>query len=390
LNIDFFSALEAIEKEKGINQEVLYDAIEAALLSAYKRNFKSSASNARIEINRDSGDIKVLGSFQVLENVSNPQTEINLEKAQEIDPQIEIGETLEVEVTPKDFGRIAAQTAKQVIIQRIREAEREIIYENYVDREQDIVTGPVQRHEQKNVIIDLGKAEAILPPAEQIPSERYEQGKRLKVYIYEVKKTTKGPQIMVSRTHSGLLKRLFELEVPEIYEGIIEVKGVSRDPGFRSKIAVWSSNPDIDPVGACVGPRGARVQAVSTELKGEKIDVIRWSDDPKEFISNALSPAKISLVNLEEEEKKVQVVVPDDQLSLAIGKEGQNARLAARITGWKIDIISEAKLEESDHSKDMLAEGISKDAVEASFGEGKDNELPDEGTKEEADLGPAP
>jgi len=387
LNIDFFSALDKIEEDKGIDKEVLYEAIEAALLSAYKRNFNASASNARIEIDRASGDIKVYGSFQVVESVSNPHADLELEKAREINPEIEVGETLEIEVTPKEFGRIAAQTAKQVIIQRIREAEREIIYENYVDREQDIVTGPVQRYEQKNVIIDLGRAEAILPPTEQIPSEKYEQGKRIKVYIYEVKKTTKGPQIMVSRTHSGLLKRLFELEVPEIYQGLIEVKGVSRETGYRSKIAVWSSNPDIDPVGACVGPKGARVQTVSTELKGEKIDIIRWSEEPEEFISNALSPAKITLVKVDYENKKARVLVPDDQLSLAIGREGQNARLAARVTGWKIDIISESRLEEMEKTEETAVEEIDAEAVEASFGE-EEAELYDEDTEDGVENSP--
>ncbi len=386
MNADFFAALETLEKEKGIDKEVLYEAIEAALHSAYKRNFNASAANARIEINRESGDIKVLGSFQVVEKVSNPQLEIELESARKYHPDIELGETLEVEVTPKEFGRIAAQTAKQVVIQRIREAEREIIYENYVDREQDVVTGLIQRHENKNVIIDLGRAEATLPWSEQIPGEKYESGKRIKLYIYEVKKTTKGPQIMVSRTHSGLLKRLFELEVPEIYEGLIEIRGVSREPGFRSKIAVWSGNPDIDPVGACVGPKGARVQTVSTELRGEKIDVIRWSEDPEELISNALSPARISMVKADQDKKETRVVVPDSQLSLAIGKEGQNARLAARLTGWKIDIISESKLEERDDTTELSPEDLSPEEVEASFGEGNQEPTPEFGKETKSKL----
>jgi len=389
VNTDFFTAIEAIEKEKGIDKEVLFEAIEAALLSAYKRNFNASAANARIDISRDTGDIKVYGSFNVVEEVSNPKMEIQLDKAREVEPEIEVGEELEMEVTPKEFGRIAAQTAKQVVIQRIREAEREIIYEDFMDKEHDVVTGVIQRFEQKNVIIDLGKTEAVLPPSEQIPYERYEQGRRIKAYIYEVKKTTKGPQVMLSRTHSGLLKRLFELEVPEIYEGIIEVKSLAREPGYRSKIAVWTAKEDIDPVGACVGPRGSRVQTISNELKGEKIDVIKWNDAPEVFISSALSPAKISYVKVDQEEKKASVVVPDDQLSLAIGKEGQNARLAARISGWKIDIISESRLEkmEAEEEKPLQEGEPAEEESEKEDAEGEFFTAPEESElEEESDL----
>ncbi len=389
MNTDFFTAIEAIEKEKGIDKEVLFEAIEAALLSAYKRNFNASAANARIDISRDTGDIKVYGSFNVVEEVSNPKMEIQLDKAREVEPEIEVGEELEMEVTPKEFGRIAAQTAKQVVIQRIREAEREIIYEDFMDKEHDVVTGVIQRFEQKNVIIDLGKTEAVLPPSEQIPYERYEQGRRIKAYIYEVKKTTKGPQVMLSRTHSGLLKRLFELEVPEIYEGIIEVKSLAREPGYRSKIAVWTAKEDIDPVGACVGPRGSRVQTISNELKGEKIDVIKWNDAPEVFISSALSPAKISYVKVDQEEKKASVVVPDDQLSLAIGKEGQNARLAARISGWKIDIISESRLEkmEAEEEKPLQEGEPAEEESEKEDAEGEFFTAPEESElEEESDL----
>ncbi len=333
-----------LEKEKGISREVLFEALEVALVSAYKRNFQASPSNVRVVVDRETGDIKVYAKLTVVEEVENPQQQVELYEARVYDPRCQIGDEIEMEVTPKEFGRIAAQTAKQVVIQRIREAERELIYETYIDRVEDIINGPVQRFEQRNVIIDLGKVEAILPPEEQIPRERYRQGERVKTFIKEVRKTSKGPQVIVSRTHNGFLKRLFEIEVPEIYEGIVEIKSVAREPGQRSKIAVWSKNKDIDPVGACVGPRGTRVQAISNELKGEKIDIIKWSEDNEEFIAAALSPAKVAAVELHTEEKRATVIVPDNQLSLAIGKEGQNARLSAKITGWKIDICSESQI----------------------------------------------
>jgi N utilization substance protein A len=255
---------------------------------------------------------------------------------------------VEIEVTPKEFGRIAAQTAKQVVVQRIREAERDQIYDEFANREGDIVTGVVQRQENKNVYIDFGKTEAVLGPNEQMPGDDYFHGERIKTYIIDVKKTTKGPQILVSRTHPGLLKRLFELEVPEIHDGTVEVKSSAREAGYRSKIAVHSKNENVDPVGSCVGPKGLRVQAIVNELKGEKIDIVKWSSDPTKFIANALSPAKVLSVDINAEEKMAKVVVPDYQLSLAIGKEGQNARLAAKLTGWKIDIKSETQRDGSE------------------------------------------
>jgi len=337
---DFLLAMEALEKEKGIKKETLFETIEAALISAYKRNFNSS-QNARVVINQESGDIKVFSCMDVVESVANPQQEIHLEKARLINPRCEAGDVVEIEVTPKNFGRIAAQTAKQVVIQRIREAEREMIYEEFIDREEDIITGVIHRFEHKNAIINLGKTEAVLALAEQIPRETFKQGERVKAYILEVKKTTKGPQITVSRTHPGLLRRLFELEVPEIFNGVIEIKNVVREPGNRSKIAVYSHKKEVDPVGACVGPRGARVQAVVNELKGEKIDIIEWNEDPAVFIASTLNPAKTIKVEANSENKSAQVIVPDYQLSLAIGKEGQNVRLAAKLSGWKIDIVSE-------------------------------------------------
>ncbi len=339
---EFIQALQQLAKEKGIAESVLLDAIEAALISAYKRSF-GSVQNVRVTVEPESGQFHVYARKTVVENVEDPRLEMSPGEAWAIDHRYETGDIVEVEVTPKDFGRIAAQTAKQVVVQRIREAERGIIFEEFSSRESDIVTGIVQRIEQKNVFIDLGKVEAVLGPQEQMPGEIYKHGDRLKTYIVEVKKTTKGPQILVSRTHPGLLKRLFELEVPEIHDGLVEIKSVAREPGSRSKIAVFSKDENVDSVGACVGPKGMRVQTVVNELKGEKVDIVKWSVDPVSFVASALSPAKVVLVDVNENDKIAKVVVPDYQLSLAIGKEGQNARLAAKLTGWKIDIKSETQ-----------------------------------------------
>lgn len=345
MNTDFLEALHDLEKEKGITVEVLLEAIEAALLSAYKRNF-GSLQNARVIIDRDTGEFKVYSQRTIVEETTDERQEISLEEARTINPNYELGEIVENEVTPKNFGRIAAQTAKQVVVQRIREAERDIIYEEFSSREEDIITGVVQRVEQKNVFIELGKTEAILAPSEQMPGEEYHQGSRIKAYIVEVKKTNKAPQIIVSRTHPGLLKRLFELEVPELQEGVVELMAIAREAGQRSKIAVYSKDENIDPVGACVGPKGMRVQNIVNELNGEKIDIIKWNTDPSKFVASSLSPAKVVAVEVWEEEKVARVIVPDYQLSLAIGKEGQNARLAAKLTNWKIDIKSESQMEE--------------------------------------------
>jgi transcription termination/antitermination protein NusA len=364
MNKDLFSAIELLEKEKGISKEVLFEALEVALISAYKRNFQSAPA-VRVNLDRETGEITVFSQLKVVEEVEQDQQEVSLYEARVYDPRCQIGDIVEMEVTPREFGRIAAQTAKQVVIQRIREAERELIYENFVDRTEEIITGLVRRFEQRNVIIDLGRTEAVLPVDEQIPYERYRQGERVKAYIAEVKKTTKGPQIILSRTHTGFLKRLFEMEVPEIYEGIIEIKATAREAGYRSKIAVLSNNKDIDPVGACVGPKGSRVQAISNELKGEKIDIVKWSEESEEYIANALSPAKVSSVNLDSENKTAAVVVPDSQLSLAIGKEGQNARLAAKITGWKIDISSETQYTEKSLSAIGLADENAEEDITA-------------------------
>jgi len=342
MNMEFIEALHELEKGRGISAEILFEAIEAALISAYKKNF-GSLQNVRVLIDRLTGEFKVYARKTVVDIVEDARTQVSLEEARKLDLNYELEDIVEYEVTPREFGRIAAQTAKQVVVQRIREAERGMIYDEFVNREGDIVTGVVQRYEQKNVIVDLGKVEAVLPAQEQIPGEIYQSFDRIKTYVVEVKKTTKGPQIMLSRTHPGLIKRLFELEVPEIHDGVVEIKGVSREAGARSKIAVFSRDPNVDPVGACVGPKGVRVQTIVTELKGEKIDIVNYSTDPQEFVANALSPAKVLEVYPKLNEKVAIVVVPDYQLSLAIGKEGQNARLAAKLTGWKIDIKSESQ-----------------------------------------------
>jgi N utilization substance protein A len=345
MSSELLDALNLLEKEKGISREVLVEAIEAALISAYRRNF-NQAQNVRIDLNLETGSMKVFARKEVVEEVFDPRLEISLEDAQRINPNYQIEDIVELEVTPKDFGRIAAQTAKQVVTQRVREAERGIIYNEFIDREEDIMTGIVQRQDSKFIYVSLGKIEAILPPSEQMPNEHYKPHDRIKVYITKVEKTTKGPQIFVSRTHPGLLKRLFEIEVPEIYDGTVEIKSVAREAGDRSKISVHSDNPEVDPVGSCVGPKGSRVQAIVNELKGEKIDIVKWSSDPVVFVANALSPSKVLDVIVHEEEKATTVIVPDYQLSLAIGKKGQNARLAAKLTGWKIDIKSESEARE--------------------------------------------
>ncbi|WP_232697074.1 transcription termination factor NusA [Brevibacillus daliensis] len=345
MNAEFIEALHDLEKEKGIDKEVLIEAIEAALISGYKRNF-NSAQNVRVDVNRHTGQVRVYARKSVVEDVLDSRMEISLEAAQEIDPNYRIEDIVEIEVTPRDFGRIAAQTAKQVVTQRIREAERGLIYSEFIDREEDIVTGIVQRQDSRFYYVDLGKVEAIMPLTEKMPSDEFKPQDRMKAYIIKVEKTTKGPQIVISRTHPGLLKRLFELEVPEIYDGVVEIKSVAREAGDRSKIAVYSVNSEVDPVGACVGPKGMRVQTIVNELKGEKIDIVRWSEDPAEYVANALSPSKVVHVEVNAEEKMTRVIVPDYQLSLAIGKRGQNARLAAKLTGWKIDIKSESQAEQ--------------------------------------------
>lgn len=341
MSTELLDALLVLESEKGISKDIIIDAIEAALISAYKRNF-NQAQNVRVSFNPQVGTIQVLARKDVVDNVFDPRLEISVEEARQINPNYQDGDVLEIEVTPKDFGRIAAQTAKQVVTQRVREAERGVIYSEFSDREEDIMVGIVQRQDARFIYVSLGKVEALLPVSEQMPNEQYKPHDRIRVFITKVEKTTKGPQIYVSRTHPGLLKRLFEMEVPEIYDGTVEIRSVAREAGDRSKISVHAENIDVDPVGSCVGPKGQRVQRIVDELKGEKIDIVRWSNDPVEYVANALSPSQVVKVLVDEEEKATTVVVPDHQLSLAIGKRGQNARLAAKLTGWKIDIKSES------------------------------------------------
>ncbi|MCL2121184.1 MAG: transcription termination factor NusA [Clostridiales bacterium] len=345
MSSELLAALKDLEREKGIDFDVLVDAIEAALISAYKKNFGAS-QNVRVDIDHESGEFKVFTRRVVVESVADPKVEISLEEARRSHPDYMPEDVVENEVTPKDFGRIAAQTAKQVVVQRIREAERDMIYDKYYNQKGDIITGIIHRCENRSVYIDMGNTEVCLGPNEQIPGENYAPGMRVKAYIIDVKKTTKGPQIQVSRSHPGFLERLFELEVPEIQDGTIEVKSVAREAGYRSKIAVWSDNENVDALGACVGPKGMRVQAIVNELRGEKIDIIKWNEEATEFIASALSPAKVVSVEILDGERGAQVVVPDYQLSLAIGKEGQNARLAAKLTGWKIDIKSESQIDQ--------------------------------------------
>lgn len=342
MNAEFIQALEQIEKEKGIEKDILFEAIETSLVTACKKNF-GTAQNIKVIIDRENGNVSVYAKKEVVEEPLDKNLTISLEDARVMNVHYELGDIVDVEVTPKNFGRIAAQTAKQVVVQKIREAEREIIFNQYRSKEKDIVTGIVQRKERKNVMINLGRTEATLAPNEQIPFERYEFNDRIKIYVLEVKHTSKGPQILVSRTHPELIKRLFEQEVPEIHDGIVEIKSIAREPGSRAKIAVYSNDVDVDAVGACVGQNGARVNVVVNELQGEKIDIILWDEDPRKYIAASLSPSKVIEVVMDEEDKSARVVVPDYQLSLAIGKEGQNARLAAKLTGYRIDIKSESQ-----------------------------------------------
>lgn len=339
MNREFIKAVEDLEKEKSISKDLLIEAIESALVSAYKKNYGTS-QNVRVNIDKETGDIDVFMRKDVVEEAYDPFVEVDIEEAKEIDPAYEVGDILEYQVTPRDFGRIAAQTAKQVVVQRIREAERGMIYDDYINRQGEIITGVISRISNDTIFINMGRAEGILAATEQVRGETYDMNGRLKVYIMDVKRTTKGPQVYLSRSHPGLVKRLFELEVPEIQDGVVEIKSISREAGSRTKMAVYTADDNVDPVGACVGNRGTRVQAVVDELFGEKIDIINWSEDPAKLINSALSPAKVEQVIVNEEEKSATVVVPDYQLSLAIGKEGQNVRLAAKLCGWKIDIKS--------------------------------------------------
>ncbi|HAE43144.1 MAG TPA: transcription termination/antitermination protein NusA [Clostridiales bacterium] len=346
MNKDFIRAIEELEKEKGITKEVVIEAIEMALISGYKKNY-GKTGNVKVEIDIETGEYKIYSERTVVDELHDEGLEISLEEARKIDQKFEVGDTVRIQVRPKEeFGRIAAQTSRQVILQKIREAERENIYEEFHGRESEIVTGVVQRISKNNIFVNLGKIEGILTEGELIPGETYRQGDRIKAVILDVKNTSKGASITLSRTHPNLVKRLFELEVPEIYDGVIDIYNISREAGSRSKIAVMSNDENVDPVGSCVGNKGTRVKAVVDEIDGEKIDIVVYDKDPAKFISNSLSPATAVKVMVNEKAKSALVVVPDYQLSLAIGKEGQNARLAAKLTGWKIDIKSETQYAE--------------------------------------------
>ena len=346
MNKALLEALDALEKEKQIPKEVLFDAIENSLLTACKNHF-GKADNMKVEIDRETCDYFLYAEKEVVENVEDPVTQISVNDARAIDANAGVGDTVKVEIKSQEFGRIAAQNARNVITQKIREEERSVVYNIFYEKERDVVTGIVQRYVGKNISIDLGKTDAILTESEQVPTEEFRPTERIKLYVLEVKNTNKGPKVLVSRTHPELVKRLFEQEVTEIKDGTVEIMSIAREAGSRTKIAVWSNNPNVDAVGACVGMNGARVNAIVEELRGEKIDVINWDENPGNLIQNALSPAKIVAVFADPDEKTAKVVVPDYQLSLAIGKSGQNARLAARLTGYKIDIKSESQAKDA-------------------------------------------
>ncbi|MDD7019322.1 MAG: transcription termination factor NusA [Hornefia butyriciproducens] len=386
MNREFIEAMEQLEKEKHISKDVLLETIESALVSAYKKNY-GTAQNVRVVIDPDDGEIAVLMRKDIVaeEDIEDDMIQMSLEEAHEIDPRYEIGDAIEFAVTPRDFGRIAAQTAKQVVVQRIREAERGMVYDDFITRQGEIVTGTVQRKSGETMFINIGRAEGILSANEQVPGEHFKVHQRLKVYIMDVKKTTKGPQVFLSRSHPGLVKMLFELEVPEIQDGTVEIRGIAREAGSRTKMAVYSEDENVDPVGACVGTRGSRVQSVVDELNGEKIDIIFWSDSPEELIANVLSPATVEEVIIEdEEEKTATAIVPDYQLSLAIGKQGQNVRLAAKVSGWKIDIMSHTQYEEAlaaaeaEYEEDLEEAGYDEEPEEAGY----DEEFPQEESPE--------
>ncbi|WP_107995207.1 transcription termination factor NusA [Trichococcus paludicola] len=355
---EMLSALEVLEKDKGISKEIVISALEAALVSAYKRNY-GQAQNVEVEFDTKKGDIHVYAVKEVVDMVFDSTLEVSLEDALQINKAYELGDKIRFEVTPKDFGRIAAQTAKQVIMQRIREAERSIVYNQFIAYENDILTGVVERMDSRYIYVSLGKIEAVLSKQEQIPNETFQPHDRIKVYITKVENTSKGPQVFVSRSHPDLLKRLFEQEVPEIFDGVVEIVSIAREAGDRSKVAVRSRDKNVDPVGTCVGPRGQRVQAIVNELRGENMDIVEWNEDPSIYIGNALNPAQVVNVDFHQADGSCTVIVPDYQLSLAIGKKGQNARLAAKLTGYKIDIKSE-----TEYNKLLMESGAQKVAVD--------------------------
>ena len=369
MNTELLEALNILEKEKDISKETILDAIENSLLNACKNHF-GKADNIKLIMDRETCDYQLLAEKTVVEEPEDELEEISLEKAKEIDSKYELGDVVQIPIESKSFGRIATQNAKNLILQKIREEERKVVYDQYFEKEKDIVTGIVQRYVGKNISINLGKADAMLAENEQVKGEVFKPTERIKLYVVEVTNTTKGPKILVSRTHPELVKRLFEAEVTEVKDGIVEIKSIAREAGSRTKIAVWSNDPDVDPVGACVGMNGARVNAIVSELRGEKIDIVNWSDNPAILIENALSPAKVISVMADPDEKTASVIVPDYQLSLAIGKEGQNARLAARLTGYKIDIKSETQAIESGELPENymeLSEGVYEEEYEEPY-----------------------
>ena len=377
MNTELLEALNILEKEKDISKETLMDAIENSLLNACKSHF-GKADNIKLIMDRESCDYRLFAEKTVVEEVEDKLEEISLEDAREIDSSYELGDIVQIPIESKSFGRIATQNAKNLILQKIREEERKVVYDQYFEKEKDIVTGIVQRYVGKNVSINLGKADAMLTENEQVKGEVFTPTERIKLYVVEVKNTTKGPKILVSRTHPELVKRLFESEVTEVKDGIVEIKSIAREAGSRTKIAVWSNDPDVDPVGACVGMNGARVNAIVNELRGEKIDIINWSENPAILIENALSPAKVISVMADPDDKTASVIVPDYQLSLAIGKEGQNARLAARLTGYKIDIKSETQAIESGELPENymdMTEGVFEEEYEEPYDESADEEI---------------
>ena len=345
-------ALEELERERGISKDVLVNSLCDAMVAAYKKHMRNKeATNIEAILDEQSGEIGVFSTKVVVENVEDDETQISLSEAKEIDEDVEEGDEVKLEVTPEQFGRIAAQAAKQVLTQRIREAERNLVLNEFLDKKGTLTTGIIQRVENRNVIVNIGKTDAIMPQKEQIPGEYYKPGNRIRVFVLNVKETTRLPQVIVSHAHAEIVRELFELEVPEIEDGIVEIKSISREAGYRTKIAVWSNDPEVDSVGACIGPRGSRIQTIVSELKNEKIDIVRYSEDPVEYIVNALSPARVVSVDIlaeDENDKEAMVVVPDDQLSLAIGREGQNVRLAHKLTGWKIDIKSVSQMEKAE------------------------------------------
>ena len=370
---DLNRVIEQVTKEKGIDKEILIEAVESAMVSAAKKTFGAERS-FEAQYNPDIGEIELFEPKVVVDDVADPETEIDLDEAREtLDPDVELGDELLMKIDSAVFGRIAAQAAKQNIVQRVRDVEREIIFNEFKDRQGELIHGIVQRFEKNNIIVNLGRTNAILPEKEQVPRERYRQGDRIRAYIVSVEMTSRGPQIVLSRTHPGMLIKLFEQEVPEIYEGIVEVKGAAREPGGRAKIAVVSNDADVDPVGACVGMKGTRVQSVVQELRGEKIDIVHWISEQAEYVCRALAPAKVTKILLDEEAHSMEVIVPDEQLSLAIGRKGQNVRLASRLTGWGIDARSESEAdEESRQARQSLSAvpGVSEMMAELLFQSG--------------------